>query len=262
MPLLRIAVATRCLRLPLKRSLETARQIGAGAVQIDSRNELKPSQLSETGRRQFLHGLADLDLAVASLEFPTRRPYYEQDQLEARIAATKAAMQFAYQLKASVVTARIGRVPDDPESVEHQILCEVLNDLARHGNRVGATLAVTPGGESPETLSRFLENVTEGPIGINFDPAVFIMSGHDPLAALRTLHDVIVHVQIRDALGDVDGGGLEVPLGRGEVAWDEFLAVLDEAGFRGWLTVDRTTGDDTLNDAARAIEYLKHVAQG
>ncbi len=257
----RIAVATRCFRQPLRQSLETARQIGARAVQFDARNELKPSELSGTGRRQFLHELADLDLAVASLWFPTRRPYYDLDQLEARVAATKAAMQFAYQLKASIVTARVGRIPDDPESEDYQVLCAVLNDLARYGNRVGATLAITPGNESPETLSRLIENVTEGPIGINCDPAVFVMSGHDPAEALRALHELILHVQVRDALRDVDGGGLEVPVGRGEVQWDEFLAVIDEAAFHGWLTVERTTGDDKLNDVARAIEYLNRLKE-
>ena len=258
----RFAAATRCFRQPLKQSIETAKQIGVGAIQLDARNELKPSELSATGRRQFLHELAELDLAVGSLWFPTRRPFYELDQLEGRVAATKAVMQFAYQLKATVVTARVGRLPKEPGSAEYQILCEVLNDLARHGNRVGATLAITPGSESPEVLSRLIENVTEGPMGINFDPAVFVMSGHDPVEALRTLHEVVVHVQIRDALGDVDGGGLEVPLGRGEVEWGELLAVLDEAAFRGWLTVDRTAGDNQLGDVAQAIEYLKRVAQG
>jgi sugar phosphate isomerase/epimerase len=79
---------------------------------------------------------------------------------------------------------------------------------------------------------------------------------------LRTLHASVWQVRVRDAVREMDGSGVEVPLGRGEVVWDEFLALVDEIGYRGWLTVDRTAGDDKLHDAARAIQYLRRVAAG
>ncbi len=229
-------------------------------VQIDARNELKPSETSATGGRQFLKELDELNLSLASLSFPTRRTYYDLDRLDARIDATKSTMQFAFQLKASVVTARIGRIPTETDSEQYHLLRDVLNDLARHGNHVGATFAIRPTNDSAGALLELVSSITEGPIGINFDPANFVMTGHDPIESFRVLYESIIHVQVRDAIREVDGSGLEVSVGRGEVAWDEFLALLDEAGYSGWLTIERTSGDDKQNDVARAANYLRNVA--
>jgi len=256
----RIAVASHCFELPLKQALEAAAAIGAEAVQIDARNELQPTELSQTGRRQLLHRLSDLSLSVASLRFPTKRAFYDSDRLGARIEAAKTVMTFAAQLKASIVTTQAGRVPNDPESAEYILLRDILNDLVRHGNHVGVTLSLTPTRESADALAQLVRDVTAGPIGINFDPAAFVLNGHDPTAALRTLHQLFTHVQIRDAVRDLDGTGVEVPVGRGEVDWDEFLALIDDAGFRGWLCLDRTDGDRKSEDVAHAVEFLRRIA--
>lgn len=262
MPPLQLAVATRCFRQPLKQAVHSAAACGAAGVQLDVRTELKPAELSETGRRQLLYHLDELGLRVASLHFPARRTFYDQDQLEARVAATRTALELAWQLKCGAVTARVGRIPDDAGSIEYQILADVLNDLARHANRAGAVLAITPTRDSPSSLAGFIEQITEGPLAVNFDPAAFITAGHDPVDAFRTLHEHVAHVTLRDAIREVDGTGVEVALGRGEVEWDELLALFDEADYAGWMTAERTSGDDPAGDVARAIQYVKNVARG
>src|SRR5258708_35766365 len=85
------------------------------------------------------------------------------------------------------------------------------------------------------------------------------MSGEPPDQALRRLHASITHFTARDAIRDIDAGGIEVALGRGEVEWVELLPFLDEIGYAGWVTVNRTQGDDRAGDAARAMQYLKNV---
>lgn len=259
---LRVAVATGSFGQPIRQALQTAADMGAEGVLIDARSELKPTELSATGRREFLHQLSEIGLQVAALGFSARRSYYDPDQLDGRLAATRAAMEFAYELKARVLVIRAGRVPDDDGSRENQLLAEVLNDLARHGNRVGVTVAITPSRDDPARLAQLLGRVTDGPIGVNFDPAAFLMAGHNPSGAFRTLHGHVVHVTVRDALRDMDGGGREVAIGRGEVDWDEFAALLDEADYRGWLTVERTGGEDKVRDTARAVQYLRQLRMG
>jgi predicted DNA-binding ArsR family transcriptional regulator len=37
------------------------------------------------------------------------------------------------------------------------------------------------------------------------------------------------------------------------------LALLGEADYHGWITVDRTVGEDKAGDVTRAIQYLKNV---
>jgi len=259
MPPLRIAIATRCLNLPLKDSLLAVARLGAAGVQFDARDELRPGELTDTGRRQLLHLLSETGLSIASLALPTRRSFYDEDQLDARVAALKRALDHAWQLQARVVTARIGKIPADKESKGYRLLLDVLADIARHGNQVGATLAITPAHDSPQALSELIGSIKTGPLGIDFDPAAFVMSGHNPAEALRTLHSLVLHFTARDAIRDVDAGGIETALGRGEVEWIELLPLLDEINYSGWVTVNRTQGDDRAGDTARAIQYLKNV---
>jgi sugar phosphate isomerase/epimerase len=262
MQLLKIAAAAHCFPGDLKQSLQAIARIGVRGVQFDGRTELKPSEFSETGRRQLLHLLDELGLRVASLHFPARRALSDPQDLEARVAAVKRVMEFSAQLQARVVTLRVGRIPDDAESNPYVLLRDILNDLCRHGNHVGSTLAITPTSDSATTLRRLCSDVREGPIGVNFDPAVCVMSGLPVGETMRELHDLLVNVQVRDAIRDIDGGGQEVPVGRGEVDWQEFLALIEETSYRGWLVVDRTRGEDQAGDVTRAVQYLREVANG
>jgi sugar phosphate isomerase/epimerase len=257
---LRLAIATVRLKGSLRETIRMAEQSGASGLQFDARQQLKPGEFSQTGRRQLLHTLAERNLQVASLTFPLRRPLHDQEHLEARLEAIKQAMQFAWDLKSRVLVCRVGRVDDDLQSPAGGRQREVLQELARHGNRVGVTLAVTPSGDAPEALRSLLDAIDDGPLGIDFDPAERVMSHQTPVASLRALHDRVTHVTIRDALRDADGAGRESVVGRGEVPWEELLATLDETAYSGWLTIDRRDGDDPLAEMTRAVSFITSVA--
>src|SRR5262245_13750125 len=107
---LRIAVATRCLNLPLRQSLRSAAEMGAKGIQFDLRDEVRGAELTATGRRQLLHFLDELELRVAGAVFPTRRGFADEAQLDGRIAATRSAMEFAWELRATTLSVRIGRI--------------------------------------------------------------------------------------------------------------------------------------------------------
>jgi sugar phosphate isomerase/epimerase len=253
-------VATAGFRQPLKQAVQTAAAIGARGVQLDVRDELKPADLSDSGRRQFLHQLSEMGLQTASLHIPFRRPLLDPDQMDARLELARSILQFAYQLRANVVTARIGPIPPDPASVEYDTLRQIAQDLARAGNQLGARLAIIPTGDPPDRLKQFLDTVvSEGPFGLDFDPAGFVMAGHDPTEALRTLHMHVLHFQARDGLRELGGGGVETSIGRGEVDWTEMIALVQEIDYRGWVVVNRTQGDDRLGDLARGVEYLRTI---
>ncbi len=236
-----------------------AAETGASGLQFDAREQLKPTDLSETGRRQLLHTLGERGLSVASLTMPLRRVLHDEEFLDVRIEAIKTAMQFAWDLKARVLTCRIGRIPEDTESHERSRLLQVLSVLAAHGNHVGVSFSITPAGDSPETLRSLIDAVDTGPLGIDFDPSERVMSRQNPVTSLRELHAHVTHVTIRDALRDVDGGGREVAVGRGECDWPELIAVIEEMNYAGWLTAERTAGDDPFGDVSRAVQYVQNV---
>jgi sugar phosphate isomerase/epimerase len=252
-PALKIGVELASLRLPFKKALHTAAQLGADAVEIDARGEITPPQLSRTGVRQLRKTLEDFRLRVSAVTFRTRRGYDTTAHLDGRIAATKTAMQFAHDLGGSVVVNHIGRIPADPKSPAWRLLVEVLDDLGRHGIRVGALLAAETGTESGPDLARLLAQLPEGTIGVDFNPGDL-----SPLEAVAALGPRIVHVHATDAVCELPGRrGSQVSLGEGTVDFPALLAALDQHDYRGDFTVTHRGADDPQQEITRAIEYLR-----
>ncbi|MCX7394898.1 MAG: sugar phosphate isomerase/epimerase [Planctomycetales bacterium] len=262
MPQFRLAIATRCFRQSLQTSFKSASGLNATGVQLDLNNEVSALSLSDTGRRHLLHHISELNLSVAGATFPLKHPLTEETELDRRVSSLRDAMTFAYSLKATTLCCRVGRIPSDHASKSRQLLVEILSDLARHGNHVGTILCITPTDDSAEDLLALISEIKTGPVGVDFDPAHFTMTGRSSADALRTLHAVTSHVQLRDGLRDFSGGSQEAAIGQGAVDWPEVFALLNEMDYRGWLTVIRTQGDDRIGDMSRAITFVRNLLPG
>jgi len=266
---LKIAIQTASLRQPLPRALQTAAQLGASAVELDARNELRLGEFSRTAIRHLRKQLDDLNLKVAALSFPTRRGYDVADDLDRRVAATKDAMRLAYQLGASVVVNQVGRVPgeaaleDDADADERrrwQSLVEVLTDLGSFAQREGARLAAETGTESGADLARLLAAVPGGLIAVTLDPGNLIVNGFSPAEAIAALGADMAHVHVTDAVLDrARGRGLTVALGRGTADFPALLGALEEHNYRGYLAIQRDQSDDPVFEVGQAVQYLKNV---
>ena len=260
---LKIGVSLASLRMPLRRAISTASRLGASAVEIEARGELRPSEMTETGLRQLRKLLDDASLKVCSVSLPTRRGYNVLEGLDQRISATKAAMRMAYQLRAPVLVNRIGRVKDDPESADWKLFVEALHDLAQHGDRVGATFAARTGSEEGEVLARLLKEVPAGGIGIDFDPAALIINNFSATEALQALGPHVRQFRARDGVRDFSQGrGVETPLGRGTADFPTLFGLLEDFSFRGYYTIDREDSQDPLTDISNAISFLQSVMTG
>jgi len=257
----RLAIATRCFNQPLAASIKSAAELAVKGVQFDLRQEVVGDQLSSTGRRDLLHQISEYGLTISGASYPLNHPLYESDKIDVRIAAIREAMKFAYSLKATTLCFRVGRIPEDPESKDRQLLIEVLSDLARYSNHVGTVLAITPTNDSSEAVRTLLDEIKTGPIGVDFDPAQFAMTGRSVTDGLRLLHDLIMHMQLRDGSHGIEGGQEEI-VGYGNVDWVEVLALLGEMDYRGWLTAIRTRGTDRAVDLARGLKLVKQILIG
>jgi sugar phosphate isomerase/epimerase len=260
LPPANIAINLAELRLPLRKAVLAARRLGAKAVEIDARGELRPQDLSETGLRELRKILSEADLRVAAVTFRTRRGYDTPDELDRRVAATKQALTFAYQLRAPIVVNHVGRVPAESAGPAWESLVEVLSDLAGYGQRTGARLAAQTGSESGADLARLLAALPPQGIAVDFDPGNLLMSDFSPSEAIVALGADVAQLRARDAVRDLARGrGLEVPLGRGSVDFPTIFGVLEERGFRGSVVVGRERAEDPESEIAAGIEYLKNL---
>ena len=95
----------------------------------------------------------------------------------------------------------------------------------------------------------------------------------DPIQAVYTLKDYIVHTHAKDgkhlSYQDPvelykkteeeilsDPSYIELPLGEGDVNFPEYLKVLNEIGFQGFLTIEREVGENPERDIRAAVEFL------
>jgi sugar phosphate isomerase/epimerase len=256
----KLGVELASLRMPLKKGLLTARDLGAEAVEIDLRGELSAEDLTRTGVRHVRKMLDDLNLRVSAVAFRTRRGYATLQDLEPRIEATKRALATAYELGTNAVVNSIGSIPPDGDAAAMSTLLDALAELGRYGQKVGAFLAAETGANSGEQLATLIERLPASAIGIDFNPAKLILEGHSPRAAVEALAPHVLHVHATDATRDLSvGRGIEVPLGQGNADFPELLGVLEEQQYRGYITVARHETDHPLTDVRQSLMFLRNL---
>jgi sugar phosphate isomerase/epimerase len=159
-----------------------------------------------------------------------------------------------------VVTTCIGTVPDDRESPAWTTLLDSLEELGKYGQRIGAVLAAQTVNQAGGPLSDLLETLPEGTLGVDFDPASLMLHGFSPADSLRALKRSVLHVRARDASHDLATRRVvETPVGQGSLDFPELLAILEEADYRGYFTIERSGGEASVRNIQLAMQYLKSL---
>jgi sugar phosphate isomerase/epimerase len=257
---LKIGLRLESLGLPLRSAIAEASRLGVSGVQVDAMGDLAPSSLSDTGRRAFRHLLRSHNLELTAMGCPLRRGLDAGENQQARIEHVQKVLQLSYELGARIVIVQAGAITDQPEDPRMRILQDSLHALARHGDLVGAVLALETGLEDGPVLAAFLDRFDSGALGANLDPANLLMHGFDPYASAQALGRRIVHSHAKDARqASASRAAQEIPLGHGDIDWLRYLAVLEEVDYHGWLTIERETGQNRLADVAVGVSFLRRL---
>jgi sugar phosphate isomerase/epimerase len=259
---MKIGVRLESMGLPLRRALLEAERLNVGGVQVDAVGDLSPKALGQTGRREFLHLLRSHNLELTALGCPLRYGLDHSDGLEARIEHVKKVMSLSFDLRPRRVVIQAGQVLDDTQDPGWRSLAESLEALGRHGDRVGVVLALETGLEPGATLAKMLEQVDTGGLGVNFDPANFLMNGLDVHESLAALAGRIVHSHAHDARrASANRAVQEVPLGHGDIDWMRYLSELEQFDYGGWIVVKRDSGERRLADIASGVAFLRRLVR-
>lgn len=256
---IKIAIQTRGLRLPLKKALPIAAELGVGAIELDGRLDLPSGDIGRTAIRAIRKLLEDHQLSVAAVNFASRRGFHALDGLEARVDAIKSTLRLAHDLGASVVPCSVGHIPTEDElPTVWNTLVEVLTDLGQYGQHVGALLAADSGAQSPDDLARLIAALPQHALGVTLNPAALTGHGHSVVAAVQQFGASVYHVYANDAMYDPAARrGEQTTLGRGMVDYPALLGGLEEHGYRGHFTISGATADAPIAETGQAIEYLR-----
>jgi sugar phosphate isomerase/epimerase len=259
----KLGIVLETVGLPVRRALPEAAKLAVHGVQIDAVGDLAPDQITATGRREFKTLLRTYNLELSALNVPLRRGLDVAENLQPRIDHVRKVMQLAFDLGARKVIVTLPKVPDDPAAPRAVTAREGLTAVGSFGDRVGTQVALEAGLDPGDKVRDYLGTLDCGSLAVNFDPANFLLNGFDPLKSLVALSGRVVHTHARDGrTATVSGGGREVPVGAGDIEWMVYVATLESIDYRGFLIVDRESGDDRFRDVAAGVAFLKRFVVG
>jgi sugar phosphate isomerase/epimerase len=190
-------------------------------------------------------------------------PQATRDEREAR---TIEVSDFAAAIGVGSIACHAGFVPEDPSDSEYIAVRDLVRRICDHASAYGQTFALETGQEPAEALLKFFKDVNRANLGINFDPANMILYGTgDPIEALGLLGKHVISVHAKDGTWPPKDSpttlGIEMPLGKGAVGMERFLAKLKQVGFTGPLNVEREIEDRTqkLADMKMGVELLNRL---
>ena len=274
-----IGVMVDSFRQETHRAIETAAAMGVQGLQMYcTTGENAPEQLVGQKRKDLLQFVKDHGLVFSAICGDLGMGFGDAARNPELIDRSKRIMELAKELECDIVTTHIGVVPADPGHPRYGIMQQACFELAQYADTMGSHFAIETGPETAQTLKRFLDSLGSTGVAVNLDPANLVMvTGDDPVAAVYTLKDYIVHTHAKDGIklldrdpeiiyGIIDHGGWdqepafrEVPLGRGGVDFPGWLKALEDIGYRGFLTIERECGETPADDIRLAAEFLKSV---
>jgi sugar phosphate isomerase/epimerase len=234
-----LAIAAQLSFWPLRfrQAVGHARQLGLDGVELLATGPFTPRLLSQTGRREIAQIVRSHELRVAAVGCVLRHGLDVAERQESRIAYVKDVLFLSKDLGAAATIVPSGPIAVG-DSSEGNWLAEAVRELATYADRIGATLALELGDNSPEQFATFLRSFNAGGLGVCLDPAGLFSQGIEPADAVGPLQNYIRHLYARDARRSPSSRqGTVVPLGEGDIDWMKLLAALGEADYHGWVSI-------------------------
>lgn len=278
-----IGVLIESFRTDMKSALEAAVSVGVKGIQVSATSgTMTPESTTPAQRREFVDMVKSSGLTISALcgDFICGNPdynFYDSDKRIAVIERSKRIVDFAKELGTDIITTHVGVIPADPNAEKRKAMQATCVELASYADQMKAHFAIETGPEIATTLKSFLDSLGSKGVGVNLDPANFIMvTGDDPAKAVHTLKDYIVHTHAKDGrrlivgdpeviYGEIENEiqeasyFIELPLGEGDVDFTAYLKALDEIGYKGFLTIEREIGQNPKADITTAYNYLTNI---
>lgn len=170
---------------------------------------------------------------------------------------SKKVLDAAKELGCNIVTTHIGHLYET-EDKRMELIREHARELAEYADSIGSYFAAETGTEKAVVLKSFLDSLGAKGLRVNYDPANLVMvAGDDPVQGVYTLRNYIVHTHAKDGIKTGEKSWQELPLGKGGVDFDKYLAALNDIGYTGYLTIEREVGDNPAADIGMAVDFLK-----
>jgi sugar phosphate isomerase/epimerase len=155
-------------------------------------------------------------------------------------------------------------LPPPPKPVEADTPFEssvdaAMSELGRRADRYSVIVAFRSDLSSFAALDRALRKADCPWFGVDLDPVAVLRDHWGTDEVFSRLGGLVRHVRSRDASVGHDHRTRPAAIGHGDVDWGQLAALLDEAGYNGWLTIDPLELSDRQAAAREGLEQLREV---
>jgi len=275
-----IGVMVESFREDMPTALKKAANVGASGIQLYATNgDFAPENLTASKRKEFLDMVKSNGLTISAICGDLGCGFGDATKNVDLIERSKRILELAKELQTNIVTTHIGVIPNNKNHERYKIMQSACFELSRYADDLSAHFAIETGPEIATILKEFLDGLHSKGVAVNLDPANFVMvTGDDPVQAVYTLKDYIVHTHAKDGRRllikdpeiiygvieeEIKTGNafIELPLGEGDVDFKNYLKALDDIGYKGFLTIEREVGENPEQDIRSAVKFLKEVIQ-
>lgn len=261
-----IGVMLESFRLPFREAVEKAAAIGAQGLQVymTMPNETYFEKLDGARCRELLDIIKSNGLMVSAVCGDFGKGFGNPELNPSLVENSKRILDLAKYFETDIVTTHIGTVPEDKNDPCYKIMQDACGSLGEYADNIGSSFAIETGPETAVVLCEFLDSLSSKKgMAVNLDPAnLRMVKGDDPVQAVYTLKDYIVHTHAKDGIKFENSAGeshREVPLGTGQVDFPNYLKALEEVGYKGFLTIEREVGEDPAGDILEAVKFLNRI---
>lgn len=260
------------------RGMQAAVELGVEGVHIGAYGgALDPEHKTTAQRREILARIRGYGLTVSALiGWGGQVDFGEEKNWRENIEWGKRLNEVAVDMAGGLWMGHVGIMPDDTADPHWARFRDALGEIAVHGERIGATLALETGPEPPTVVRRMIEEVNSTGLRVNFDPANLLLwppniakrrnvpfnyeaalREFDPVEGLRTLIPYVVHSHAKDSVLRPDGSKAEVPLGTGMTNWPVLHSIFRAHGYKGFYAIERECGENAMGDVRNAVTFLR-----
>ena len=290
---IQLGVVASALSPDSREAPRAARLAGFEGLQFEATSSaLDLTTLSSSGRREFRRLLSSQDQQLVGLrEDVGVKGFGPGADVDRQISRLDRVMEAAAGLAAGLVCVDLGPLPNVAETAppkpavtpaqaglillpqtvapppppapapppDPSFVSQVnaaLAELGRRADRYGVVLAFRTELASFASLQKVLRDANCPWFGVDLDPVAVLRDAWDLDAVFSSLGPLVRHVRGRDAVAGADRRTRPAAVGAGSVDWQALVANLDEAAYRGWITVDPV---DLTDRAAAALAGLKQL---
>lgn len=295
---LKLGITASALGDDLRAIPKAARTLGFAGIQYDAySNLLDITQLSASGRREFLSLLSAQDRQLIGLRFDAGAkgfgPGADIDRILDRL---DKVLQSAAESGSPLVCLDVGPLPSPPRTTKPKPVItqdalglillppsashpapapetpappidpaifgsidSALAELGARADRYSVIIAFRSELASFAAIERALRATSCPWFGLDLDPAAVLGDEWEMDEVFSRLGPWIRHVRGRDAIVGTDRRTKPAVVGVGNTDWGSLLANLDASGYQGWITIDPTELTDRVGAAEIAKKRLQAI---